>query len=854
MKKLIVFRIGNGDFEQGFPINMQISEEGKLIHESDVQLPAAPEIPVLYQKWQTEYSSKVLVQRIIESPQNQVTNVSSRQDCKEAANKLKAGMKKWFETSSFTDLRRHVLDLVKNEESASLIFKTNNELLQKLPWQEWDIFELREKLCFSLSAQFAPHSQPLKKPVKVLAISGNDEGVNVQKDIDLLQNIPGARVEILKKPTRKKLQDKLWEESWDILFFAGHSSSLNKNNSGEIQLNSIDTLNIDDFKITLKKAIKKGLKIAIFNSCDGLGLANKLAELKIPRVIVMREPVPDEVAQEFLREFLRLFSGGELFSLAVRQALERLEGIEDQYPGASWLPVICQNPAEKPLAWPKQNWIQRFWYLLPKKKSLIGIVIGIVLIALLIKLLPFIIKNIPTQRGKNIPIQRVIDEHLFSWGDKLLIETNKNQDKERGIENLKHKNYDEAIRNFRKALQQKKNDPETLIYLNNAIAEKNKKTLDIAVAVPSSVDSNASEEILRGVAHAQSELNCGIDAIVDTQSQLNCTGGINGKLLRVQIANDEDNYGISRWQVAQKFVQEQNILGVIGHYSSTSTLNAARKYKEAGLAVISPTSTSVELNNYSNYVFRTSPGDDTQAQKLFDYMRSELKMPPKVAINYVKGDSYSDKSLAVEFEKRLNPEKFVYKCELAQTSLSAKECVDQAKQKQANVLLLVPPHNTTEKALEVVQEILNSKNENLKLLGGDTMYNPKTLEKACTSYAGTQNNLVIFVPWHRSGVITHFEQDAQKLWGTPEVNWRTLVSYDATKAIIEGLKDIKDNPTRQRLREDLSNPNFSADGAVGKVQFTKEGDRKSTASIGVLVQVKHRPDNSSKCYFERLDH
>lgn len=35
----------------------------------------------------------------------------------------------------------------------------------------------------------------------------------------------------------------------------------------------------------------------------------------------------------------------------MREARERLQGIETQFPGASWLPVIFQNPAEIPPTW-----------------------------------------------------------------------------------------------------------------------------------------------------------------------------------------------------------------------------------------------------------------------------------------------------------------------------------------------------------------------------------------------------------------------------------------------------------------------------------------------------------------------
>jgi CHASE2 domain-containing sensor protein len=68
-------------------------------------------------------------------------------------------------------------------------------------------------------------------------------------------------------------------------------------------------------------------------------------------MIVMREPVPDKVAQEFLNYFLNAFANGNSLYLAQRQARERLQGLEQEFPCASWLPVICQNPVEVPPDW-----------------------------------------------------------------------------------------------------------------------------------------------------------------------------------------------------------------------------------------------------------------------------------------------------------------------------------------------------------------------------------------------------------------------------------------------------------------------------------------------------------------------
>jgi WD40 repeat protein len=83
-----------------------------------------------------------------------------------------------------------------------------------------------------------------------------------------------------------------------------------------------------------------------------LGLALSLEKLNIPTVLVMREPVPNRVAQAFFEYFLDAFAQQRLpLHLAVQQARRKLQGLEDEFPAASWLPVICQNPALETPTW-----------------------------------------------------------------------------------------------------------------------------------------------------------------------------------------------------------------------------------------------------------------------------------------------------------------------------------------------------------------------------------------------------------------------------------------------------------------------------------------------------------------------
>ncbi|HEY9747845.1 MAG TPA: CHAT domain-containing protein, partial [Allocoleopsis sp.] len=209
----------------------------------------------------------------------------------------------------------------------------------------------------------APGYERLERPaiardkIRILAVLGNQTGIDTEADRQLLTQLaPTAEVIFLVEPHRRELNQQLWDaHGWDILFFAGHSASQADRATGQIAINPQQRLGLSDLKHALQQAIAKGLQLAIFNSCDGLGLAHDLQALHIPQMIVMREPVPDLVAQEFLKAFLTSFTQGVPLYLAVRQAREQLQGLEDEFPCASWLPVICQNPAELPMVWQPQH-------------------------------------------------------------------------------------------------------------------------------------------------------------------------------------------------------------------------------------------------------------------------------------------------------------------------------------------------------------------------------------------------------------------------------------------------------------------------------------------------------------------
>ncbi|MDF5726769.1 MAG: CHASE2 domain-containing protein [Rhizonema sp. PD38] len=356
MSKLIVINLEKGNLNDGFsPVTAQLWDNNSRPIKFTGSLPPAPEITELYKRFQLIYQAfqQRLLRCELEIESTGLTNVSVV-DFSEVQELLYLAINSWLNSDSFRPIDQKLREKLALDEEFQVIIEASDPLLQRLPWHLWNFVEHYQLCEVAVSIPKYERVTPLPKQktnkVRVLAILGNSQGIDIQQDRSILEQLPHASTVFLVEPTRQKLDECLWsKKGWDILFFAGHSHSHDE--QGHIQINKTSSLTINELKNALIYAISRGLKIAIFNSCDGLVLARQLIDLHINQVIVMREKIPDLVAQEFVKHFLGYFSGGQSLYLAVRYARSRLQDLEDGFPGASWLPVIYQNPAEDTLTW-----------------------------------------------------------------------------------------------------------------------------------------------------------------------------------------------------------------------------------------------------------------------------------------------------------------------------------------------------------------------------------------------------------------------------------------------------------------------------------------------------------------------
>ena len=383
--------------------------------------------------------------------------------------------------------------------------------------------------------------------------------------------------------------------------------------------------------------------------------------------------------------------------------------------------------------------------------------------------------------------------------------------KQNGLDALAKGDYATAQAEFEAALKEDRNDPESLINLNNAkIGDGSAYT--IAVSVPAGSAVNPALEMLRGVAQAQVDINK--------------AGGISGTPLKVLMFDDNGDPSTAA-KVAAELVDNSEVLGVVGHYSSDTTLGAASVYEQGKLPMISPTSTAVKIADAGDYIFRTVPSDRLASATLARYVLNSLKKTK--ATLFYNGDSTYSRSVKSEFTQELlsNGGQVVTDFDVTEPGFEVRKALQDAKDAGAEVIML----DLTADTVDTSFDIIAANQQELPLVGNDDLYDPRILKQSGAAAEG----LTVAVPWH---ILSHlqspFVSESRQLWGG-DVSWRTAMAYDATEAFAAA---IAQDPTREGVEAALSASGFSAQGATNTVSFFPSGDRNQPSQLVKIVPGK----------------
>ncbi|MBW4670501.1 MAG: CHASE2 domain-containing protein [Cyanomargarita calcarea GSE-NOS-MK-12-04C] len=366
-------------------------------------------ITTLYKEWQRAYLSyyKTAIRgRVVNIGTIAPATIDWHAKLVQSEAKLLSEFHKWLRSGELYEIRSVIAH---SSQSTVNIFLTCNSLeLERLPWEVWEIG--REFASEKIRIVRTPKNihNPIKNQnhrrsskIRLLAILGDDTGLNFQVEKEAIYQLstiadvvfigwePGKNIPELKNEIKDAISS---EKGWDILFFAGHSNETTLT-GGEIAIAPNVALSINELLQPLTTALKRGLQFAIFNSCNGLSIANTLIDMGLSQVAVMREPIHNSVASEFLLQFLQTLTEYKDVHEALQTASQYLKLEKNlTYPSAYLIPSLFRHP-ESELFRPKPFGIrQRLKKLIPTRNEAI-VVSSLLLISLQLPVQSFLLEQ-----------------------------------------------------------------------------------------------------------------------------------------------------------------------------------------------------------------------------------------------------------------------------------------------------------------------------------------------------------------------------------------------------------------------------------------------------------------------------
>jgi branched-chain amino acid transport system substrate-binding protein len=316
--------------------------------------------------------------------------------------------------------------------------------------------------------------------------------------------------------------------------------------------------------------------------------------------------------------------------------------------------------------------------------------------------------------------------------------------------------------------------------------------------------------------------------------EINAKGGIDGKKLEA-IYEDGKCNPIDSNTAAQKLVNIDKVKVIIGGICSGETLGAAPITEKAKVILFSPTSTSPDVTNAGDFVFRTAPSDAFAGVVASEYSYNELGAKKAAIVSESTDYSQGLRRVFSENFKKLggeivanevyNTEDTDFRSQVTKVKAAKPDLIYLAPQTDAKGLLLMRQIKDAGLNQQIVSsETLigrNTVDENAELLEGligvEQKFDEKGLKasKMLAEYTRQANEEAPF-PGFMSGAydIVYLLYDAMREVGN---------DGEAIRDYLYGVKDYN--------------------GAVGKISFDENGDVLLDFSVkqakdGVMVTLR----------------
>jgi branched-chain amino acid transport system substrate-binding protein len=307
--------------------------------------------------------------------------------------------------------------------------------------------------------------------------------------------------------------------------------------------------------------------------------------------------------------------------------------------------------------------------------------------------------------------------------------------------------------------------------------------------------------------------------------KVNDAGGVNGSKIKLQVVDDK-NDAKEATNVAQMLVSDKDVVGVIGHFSSTASLAGAPIYQRSGLVELSPTSSHPDFTKQGTYMFRNVNTQAIEAPILADFAVNDLKKK-NIAVIYINNDwGITTKDNFINKAKELGANITAVEAFIGGQTKDFTPTITKIKGTNPDLLFVAAMYSEAGMIAQQIKQL----NYDIQLLGASSLNNEQLIKLAGPAVEGLYltNNFFAADPAEH---VQSFVKEYKEAYGV-EPDQFAAVAYDSLGMMVEALK--VSGPDRTKLRDALAGIK-DYNGVTGKTTFNENRDVEKNM---IIMQIK----------------
>lgn len=296
---------------------------------------------------------------------------------------------------------------------------------------------------------------------------------------------------------------------------------------------------------------------------------------------------------------------------------------------------------------------------------------------------------------------------------------------------------------------------------------------------------------------------------------VNAAGGVKGRPIEMVVKDSKGDAKESA-DVARIFCEEEDIVAVIGDFSSSSCMASAPIYQEKGLVQISPSASHPDFAKMGDYMFGVVGRQDDEGPFMAKYMAKKYIGAESVGVIFMNNDWGV-----------VTSENFKQACEESGVTVTATESfiegekdfnavISKVRQTDPDALCLITQYNEA----AIISKQVKQAGWDVQIMGAGAMYSDQLIQLGGADVEGLIAESP-FIIEESDPKAMEFAREFEKRAGF-KPNIQAASAYDTALLVADAIGRAEE-VSRSAVRDALAaTDNFM--GITGPITFTEGGD------------------------------